>query len=255
MITSKNNSIQQVDSVEPINTTPVDTVETYDLNPLSEMYKAIKRILSKLKEDPEDDNSEPLFKTIKLDKGQFDRIVSSKDNTESDCVFPAVFIHFTNVRYLVQQQRIGEGRATLRIRFILNIINGDYNDLELKCFEVFQRINQAIQDGKSEEEALNERVNLTYFDMPTTANMLQAYWVDYEVWFKEMSAFKYRKWVQKYVVMPPFTNKSDAPNHNPDGSQDYTSPTYNDSTKIEPSVEDDTDNPGGDETGGETETT
>ena len=40
-----------------------------------------------------------------------------------EIAFPAIFIRFVNVRYLVQQQRIGEGRATMRIRFILNTLN------------------------------------------------------------------------------------------------------------------------------------
>ena len=98
-----------------------------------------------------------------------------------------MFVHFTNVRYLVQQQRIGEGRATMRIRFILNNLNNGDDSMECEPFRVFQRINVAIQDAKDTEPALNERCNLLYFDMPTTTNMLQAYWVDYEVWFRESS--------------------------------------------------------------------
>ncbi|MCO7113883.1 hypothetical protein NIB75_19060 [Bacteroides uniformis] len=27
-------------------------------------------------------------------------------------------------------------------------------------------------------------MQLTYFDMPLSTNMLQAYWIDYEVWFE-----------------------------------------------------------------------
>lgn len=89
-----------------------------------------------------------------------------------EIAFPAVFIHFTNVRYLVQQQRIGEGRATMRVRFILNTLNNQDEDKECYPFYVFQKINMAIQDAKDTEPALNERCNLTYYDMPTTTNML-----------------------------------------------------------------------------------
>ena len=116
-------------------------------------------------------------------------------------------IHFINVRYLVQQQRIGEGRATMRVRFVLNTLNNADEDRECEAFLVFQRLNVAIQDAKNHEPALSERCNLTYFDMPLSTNMLQAYWIDYEVWFRESSAWKYRDWVKRYVVMPPFTQQ------------------------------------------------
>ena len=129
---------------------------------------------------------------------------------EYEIAFPAIFIHFINVRYLVQQQRIGEGRATMRVRFILNSLNT--SEHECDPFMIFQRLNVAIQDAKDHEPALNERCNLLYFDMPQTVNMLQAYWIDYEVWFREFSAWKYRKWIKKHLVIPPFTNHSDAPN-------------------------------------------
>ena len=67
-----------------------------------------------------------------------------------EIAFPAVFIHFTNVRYLVQQQRIGEGRATMRVRFILNTLNNQDEDKECYPFYVFQKINMAIQDDAPE---------------------------------------------------------------------------------------------------------
>ena len=141
------------------------------------------------------------FKTIAIDNGQFTRLIRS-ENLEYEIAFPAVFIHFVNVRYLVAQQRIGEGRATMRVRFILNTLNNSDPERECDPFIVFQRLNVAIQDAKNREPALNERCNLTYFDMPLTTNMLQAYWIDYEVWFREYSAWKYRDWVKRYLVMP-----------------------------------------------------
>ena len=77
-------------------------------NPFVNMYQAVKRAIQTIKEDPDDPLSPPFFKTIAIDNGQFARIVRG-ENTEYETVFPAVFIHFVNVRYLVQQQRIGEG--------------------------------------------------------------------------------------------------------------------------------------------------
>lgn len=182
--------------------------EQVSVNPLVEMFKAVKRTLLTIRENPDDPTSPQLFKTIAIDNGQFLRIIRDT-NMEMEVAFPAVFVHFVNVRYLVQQQRIGEGRATMRIRFILNNLNNADEDMECAPFVVFQRINVAIQDAKSREPALNERCNLTYFDMPQTTNMLQAYWVDYEVWFRESSAWKYRDWIERYLVMPPHTDDAD----------------------------------------------
>lgn len=198
-------------------------------NPFVNMYEAVRRALFTLREDAGNPLSPPYFKTVRMDNGQFDRITRN-DNLEYETAFPAVFVHFTNVRYLVQQQRIGEGRATMRVRFILNNLNNGDDNMECEPFRVFQRINVAIQDAKSYEPALNERCNLLYFDMPTTTNMLQAYWVDYEVWFRESSAWKYRKWVERYLVMPPFTNHSDAPEHDKDNHSNHQTPGYPESS-------------------------
>lgn len=205
-------------------------------NAFVNMYHAVKRAILTIRENEEEPLSEPYFKTIAIDNGQFARIVRD-ENMEMEVAFPAIFIHFINVRYLVQQQRIGEGRATMRIRFILNTLNNQDPERECDPFIVFQRLNIAIQDAKNHEPALNERCSLLYFDMPNTTNMLQAYWVDYEVWFRESSAWKYRDWVQRYLVIPPYTNHSDAPQHDKEGHGNHTKPTYGEVTNYVPSVE------------------
>lgn len=214
---------------EPV---PEEVVE----NPFVNMYRAVRRAILTVREDPEDPLSEAFFKTIAIDNGQFARIVRGQ-NTEYETAFPAVFIHFVNVRYLVAQQRLGEGRATMRVRFILNTLNNADPDRECDPFLVFQRLNVAIQDAKDREPALNERCNLTYFDMPQTTNMLQAYWIDYEVWFRESSAWKYRDWVERYLVMPPFTQHGDAPQHDSGGHGYHPDPAYDKASGFEPSVE------------------
>lgn len=205
-------------------------------NPFVNMYQAVRRAILTIRENPDDPQSAPFFKTIMIDTGQFSRIVRDT-NLETEIAFPAVFVHFVNVRYLVQQQRVGEGRATMRVRFILNTLNNSDPERECDAFIVFQRLNMAIQDAKNHEAALNERCNLTYFDMPTTVNMLQAYWIDYEVWFRESSAWKYRDWVERYVVMPPFTQHGDAPEHDTAGHGFHPQPAYHEVTGFEPSVE------------------
>ncbi|MFR9495392.1 MAG: helix-turn-helix domain-containing protein [Rikenellaceae bacterium] len=131
-----------------------------------------------------------------------------------------------HIYYLIEKHDIPTIKIDARIR-VQKVALDKIEDMECYPFVVFQRINVAIQDAKDYEEALNERCNLTYFDMPTTANMLQAYWIDYEVWFRESSAFKYRNWVERYLVMPPFTNHSDQePENNTSSHPDHDEPTY-----------------------------
>lgn len=101
-----------------VGTEPEEVAE----NPFVNMYQAVRRAILTIRENPDDPSSPAFFRTIAIDNGQFARIVRN-ENTEYETAFPAVFIHFVNVRYLVQQQRIGEGRATMRVRFILDTLN------------------------------------------------------------------------------------------------------------------------------------
>lgn len=204
---------------------PVVEPEEYAENAIVNVYQAVKRAIQGIREDADDPDSPLLFRTIAIDNGQFARIIRT-ENQEYEVAFPAVFIHFVNIRYLTQQQRIGEGRATMRVRFILNTLNNTDKVHECDPFIIFQRLNIAIQDAKEYEPALNERCNLTYFDMPLTTNMLQAYWLDYEIWFRESSAFRYRNWVKRYLVMPPFTDHADAPDHDTEGHKKHPLPDY-----------------------------
>ena len=206
----------------------------YQSNALCDVFEAVKDILLQVTYDPTDPTSKTIFKKVALNTGQLNRIKNNKMNQEEALAFPAVFIHFINVRYLVQQSRIGEGRATLRIQYVLNRLNSSDEEHELEGYRVFQRINVALQDGKSTHSALNERLNLTYFDQPETfSNGLQQYWIDYEVWFREETAYKYRNYVDRYVVVPPFTNHSDQlPDNNLDKHPDHTGDSYDNAASI-----------------------
>ena len=136
---------QAITATPPVSTEnrKVTTPEEVVKNPFAEMYYAVKRALLTIRENPEVPTSPPFFKTIAIDNGQYLRIIRDT-NMEMEVAFPAIFIHFVNVRYLVQQQRIGEGRATMRVRFILNNLNNSDPDKECEPFEVFQRIKVAI---------------------------------------------------------------------------------------------------------------
>lgn len=216
----------------PLPDNPNVTIEEVEQNPLEEVYLATRRVLEAIN-DP-DNQSQKLFQTIKIDNGQFERIIRNKENTEYAVVFPAVFIRFVNVRFLTSQQRIGEGRATMRVRYILNDLNNSDDIVETRGFRVFHAINDAIQDAKSFETALNERCNLTYWDMlESLDNGVQPYWIDYEIWFRTSSAFQYRNWVERYLVMPPFTDHTDAPEHDQDHHIKHDTPKFEEVVKYE----------------------
>lgn len=232
MIKDKTSTVAASPTSAPKITIPESVAE----NPFVSMYQAVRRAVLTLREREDDPQSEPYFKTIAIDNGQFSRIIRDR-NMEYEVAFPAVFVHFVNVHYLVQQQRLGEGRATMRVRFILNTLNNSDPERECDPFHVFQRLNVAIQDAKDREPALNERCNLTFFDMPTTTNMLQAYWVDYEVWFRDTSAWRCRDWVERYLVMPPFTQHSDAPEHDTAGHGFHPTPTHEQAAGFVPVVD------------------
>lgn len=224
------------DTIPPLPEDPNITIEEVQLNPLEEVYLATRRALASVM-DP-DNPTQLLFQTIKVDNGQFERIVRTKGNTEYAIAFPAAFIRFINVRFLTSQQRIGEGRATMRIRYVLNDLNNSDDIIETRGFRVFHTINDAIQDAKSFEPALNERCNLTYWDMlESVDNGVQPYWIDYEIWFRTASAFQYRNWVERYLVMPPFTDHRDAPEHDQDNHIKHESPKIEEVAKYEPSIE------------------
>jgi hypothetical protein len=205
------------------------TIEEVENNPLEEVYQAVRRTLEGVM-DP-DSPMEQLFRTVKVDNGQFERIVRAKQNDEYAVAFPAAFVRFVNVRFLVAQQRIGEGRATMRIRYVLNDLNNSDDIVETRGFRVFQTINTAIQDAKNTEPALNERCNLTYFDMlESLDNGVQPYWVDYEIWFRDTSSFQYRNWVERRLVMPPFTDHRDAPQYDEEGHGGHPEHTYDEAS-------------------------
>ena len=236
MLKDKTRHIARHGTEDPDPGPEISVPEEVAENPFVNIYQAVRRAILTLRERPDDPLSAPFFKTVMIDTGQFSRIVRD-ENLEMEIAFPAVFIHFINVRYLVAQQRLGEGRATMRVRFILNTLNSTDPERECDPFIVFQRLNAAIQDAKDREPALSERCNLTYFDMPLTANYLQAYWVDYEVWFRESSAWRYRNWVERYLVMPPFTQHADAPQHDAEGHGHHPKPSYDEATGFQDTAE------------------
>lgn len=173
---------------------------------MKELYNKIKAALLELV-DPFDQSLQ-MFRSVKVDTGQFERIINNVENSELPYNFPAVFIHFVNVYYLVSQQNISEGKGTMRVRFILNRLNNDEDEFETEIFDYAGYVNAAIQDAKQKYGI--EKCNLEYFDMPTAPSRgLQACWLDYTVSFIDDSGDKYRDWLDKTITTPMFTNRSD----------------------------------------------
>lgn len=179
-------------------------------NVLCEVFNAVKDILGTLRENEDDPDSPPLFKIIALNTGQLSPVRKNEQNEGPALLFPAVFLRFINVRYSTQQSRIGEGRAIFRIQYVINHPNLNDGEVELEGYRFFQRINVALLDAKSKYPALKEEFNLAFFDHPEAfCDGFQTYWVDYEVSFTDYAAHKYRNYVDRYLVCPPFTNHSD----------------------------------------------
>lgn len=209
--------------------------EAAKVNAMCEMYLAVRSIIENIRVDDNDPNSPRLFKTVKLDTGQLNRIKNNKWNQEYGLAFPAVFIHFVNVYYLVGASNINEGRGTCRIHFVLNRLNNEDDEFEQDGFKVYQKIVQAITQHKGEFPALVNRFQLAYFDQPLTFDDgLQPYWIDYDVYFSDYTSYRYKDYVERYVVMPPFTDHSDQiPEANPDEHEDHHDPTIDTAAGIQ----------------------
>jgi hypothetical protein len=207
--------------------------EQYETNALVEAYLAVRKILFEIKQT-DDPNSPALFKTIKLDNGQLSRIKHNKHNKQDNIAFPAVFIHFVNVYYNVGQSRISEGKATMRIHYVLNTLNLDDDVVEQQGLKLFNTINKAIQANYRSFPALVNRFQLAYWEQPLSFDDgVQPYWIDYDIWFNEYSAYRYKDYVEKHIVMPPFTNHSDQdPTSNPEGHLDHKDVSFDSASEF-----------------------
>lgn len=214
---------------------PVKPIQVESNGPM-DVLKAFKTILREIKWEYGVPDSPAIFKTVQIDDGQYERIISPSGNKEETLGFPAAFVHFINWRYLVQQSRINEGRAELRIRFILNSLNVHEDDHDMDVYYVAERIHQTIQENISKYECLQERCQLEYIDpMESFDHGLQPCWMTYEIWFKQKNIWITRNKMYKKFVCPPFTNHADQDptieGVNPDNHTNLDHPkTYDEAT-------------------------
>jgi len=189
---------------------PVPVPMQVESNGPIDVLTAIKEILRKVTWEYGVPDSPKIFRTVQVNDGQYERIISPSGNMEETLGFPAVFIHFIEWRYLVQQARINEGRATLRIRFILNRLNVHDEGHDMDVYYVAERIHQTIQENVANYPCLQERCQLQYIDpMESFDDSLQPCWMTYEIWFKQQNIWITRNKVYKKFVCPPFTNHAD----------------------------------------------
>lgn len=195
---------------KPVKQEPVPVPMQVEANGPIDVLTAMKEILRKVTWEYGVPDSPAIFRTVQVSDGQYERIISPNGNLEETIGFPAAFVHFIEWRYLVQQARINEGRATLRIRFILNRLNNHDEGHDMDVYYVAERIHQTIQENVPNYPCLQERCQLQYIDpMESFDDALQPCWMTYEVWFKQRNIWVTRNKVYKKFVCPPFTNHAD----------------------------------------------
>lgn len=243
IIDKKNNKVisgNKTSSLAPLDKPQEKPKKPIQIEPNGPMdvLAAIKAILKEVTWEYGVPDSPKIFKTVQIDDGQYERIISPSGNTEETLGFPAAFVHFINWRYLVQQSRINEGRAELRIRFILNSLNVHEDGHDMDVYYVAERIHQTIQESISKYECLQERCQLEYVDpMESFDHGLQPCWMTYEIWFKQKNIWVTRNKIYKKFVCPPFTNHADQDSSvegvNPDNHNNLDHPrTYDESSKF-----------------------
>lgn len=181
-------------------------------------------------------DSPKVFKTVQYDDGQYERIIRKSGNAEEGILFPAAFVHFIDVNWITSAQRFNDGRATLRIRFMLNRLDTHNSEHAADVYYVAERIHQTITELRGNYECLTKRCDLTYVDpLESFDNGLQPCWLTYEIWFTTVSVWVTRNKVMKKVVFPPFANHADQEKTDEEGGNKHTNlehpVAYNDATK------------------------
>lgn len=193
--------------------------EQYEANGPVDIIQAFKEMLREVTWEYGVENSPKIFKTVQFADGQYERVVNghNSENMEEGIAFPAAFVHFINVNWLTTAQRFNDGRAELRIRFVLNRLDTHNDEHDVDVYRVAERIHQTILEKKGNYECLQKRCYLTYVDPMETFNYsLQACWMTYDIWFTTVSIWATRNKTLRKIVCPPFTNHSDQDQSDPD---------------------------------------
>lgn len=198
----------------------IDKPEQIEANGPIDVLHSIMAMLKEVTWEYGVANSPKVFKTVQYDDGQYERLSKrSTANLEEAIALPAAFVHFIDVNWLTSAQRFNDGRATLRIRFLLNRLDTHNSEHDTDVYYVAERIHQTITELKGNYECLAKRCNLTYVDpMESFDNGIQPCWMTYSIWFTTTNIWVTRKKVLRKIVFPPFANHAD---------QDQNDPTTN----------------------------
>lgn len=228
MIVNKKQNYKQDTVPEPKPSTPI--AESVELNPLSAIHYWVADIIRSIPQNANQPEGPKLFKTVKQNQGQLSRIKHNKYNHDYGFAFPAAFINWINVRWLVGRSRIGEAKAELRICYALNRLNSEDEEYQGEGYDVFQKIINAIEEGKRTMTIPVEKFQLTFFDqVEIFDDGLQHYWITYEVWFRDYSTDYYKDYVDVHTVIPPFTDHGDQLEENrPTDHNSHDTPTIED---------------------------
>lgn len=218
----------------------ITTTEQTEANGPSDVLHAIMAILKEVTWEYGVSNSPKVFKTIQYDDGQYERLSKrSSANLEEAIALPAAFVHFIDVNWITSGQRFHDGRATLRIRFLLNRLDPHNAEHDTDVYYVAERIHQTITELKSNYDCLSKRCYLTYVDpMESFDNSIQPCWMTYSIWFTTVSIWVTRNKVLRKLVFPPFVNHADQDPTDKDanihGHTNLSHPTtYNEATKYD----------------------
>lgn len=217
---------------------PIEKPVQIEANGPVDVLKSIIDILKQVTWEYGVPNSPKIFKTVQYDDGQYERIIRKSGNTEEAISFPAAFVHFIDVNWITSAQRFNDGRAILRIRFMLNRLDTHNSEHSMDVYYVAERIHQTIIELRGNYECLTKKCNLTYVDpLESFNNGLQPCWLTYEIWFTTINIWVTRNKVLRKIVMPPFTNHSDQDQSDPDTNiHNHTNishpTTYDESTKF-----------------------
>lgn len=196
-------------------------------NALEDLYWAVANIIKDIPQDPDKPDGPKLFKTVKWNMGQLNRVRNSKHNEEYAMAFPACFIHFINVYWNLGFNKVGQAYADMRICYVLNRLNTNDEEFQTEGVRVFKRIIEAIDDNLNLKIApLTTRFQLSYWDQVESFDRgVQQFWITYEVRCNDYSTYRYKKYRPVYLVAPPFTNFSDMEtDHNVDNKENVLRP-------------------------------
>lgn len=185
-------------------------------NALEDLFWAVANIIKAIPQNPDDPNSPPLFKTVKWNTGQLNRVRNSKHNEEYAMAFPACLIHYINVYWNLGFNKIGQAYAQMRICYVLNRLNNTDDEFQTEGVRVFKRIIEAINDNLDTKiSPLTTRFQLSYWDQVESFEKgVQQYWITYEVRCNDYTTYRYKNYRPAYLVAPPFTNFGDMDKEN-----------------------------------------